>query len=65
MDEHKLKTKIFEKKKTYAECAEALGISVHTFTKKVNGRSKFTVPEAKALSVFLEMTEHETLTILF
>ena len=61
---HMLKTKIFEKQKTYKECAEALNISVTAFTSKMNGRSKFNVPEVKALADFLGMTSAELLSIL-
>ena len=64
MNLHKLKTKIFEKQKTYKDCAEALGISVAAFTNKMNGRSKFNVPEAKALADYLEMTSAEFLSVL-
>ena len=65
MDKLKLKAKLVEKEKTYKDCAKALGISVSSFANKANEKSKFTVPEAKALSVFLEMTNDETMTILF
>ena len=64
MNLHKLKTKIFEKQKTYKDCAEALNISIATFNNKMNGHSKFNVPEVKALADFLGMTSAELLSIL-
>ena len=59
----KLKGKLVEKKKSYEDCAEYLGISVNTFSNKINGKTNFNIVECKALSEQLEMTSDEFLTI--
>lgn len=64
MNLHKTKVIIFDRKKTYQECADAIGISIGAFNKKMNGVSKFTVPEFKALADFLKMSNSEQLDIL-
>ena len=64
MDLHKLKVIIFAKKKTYVECAEAIGISVTAFNSKMNDRSKFKVTELKALADFLKMSSDELWSVL-
>lgn len=53
MENNKLKGLLKEKQKTYFECSSALGISKTSFAKKINGISKFTVPEAAELKNFL------------
>ena len=56
-DLNKLKTVLFEHKKTYADCANALNISVTTFNDKIDGKRKFSVEEAQELSNLLELPE--------
>lgn len=59
MDIDKLKGKLTEKKKTYIECSNALGITSATFNRKINGSGKFYIEEVNALSKFLGLTEAE------
>ena len=61
----KLKTKIFERRKTYKECAYTLGISVVSFSNKINGRNEFKVTEAIRLAEFLSLTTEESHSIFF
>lgn len=61
----KLKTKIFEKRKTYKECADTLGISAVSFSNKINGHSEFKVTEAIKLAEFLSLTTEESHSIFF
>lgn len=63
MDIDKLKGKLTEKKKTYVECSNALGITSATFNKKINGNGKFYIEEVNALSKFLGLTEMEKVDI--
>jgi hypothetical protein len=55
----KLKGKIKEKDRTYAECAEAIGLSITTFSNKMNGISKFYIDELESLGNYLDMTGTE------
>ena len=61
----KLKNKIFEKRKTYKECANVLGISVVAFSNKINGRYEFKVTEAIKLAEFLSLSSEESQSIFF
>ena len=58
-----LKGKLVEKGKTYAECADALIVSVTTFSDKMNGKSKFSVEEANTLSNYIGLTGEERIDI--
>ena len=55
----KLKGKIKEMEKSYAECASAIGISTTSFSNKINGSSKFYIDELEKLGDFLNMTLEE------
>lgn len=59
----KLKNKIFEKRKTYKECANVLGISIVAFSNKINGRYEFKVTEVIKLAEFLSLTPEESQSI--
>ncbi len=59
----RLKGKLIEKELTYKDCATAIGISVTSFSKKVNGSSKFYIEEASLLSKMLELTKDEKIDI--
>ncbi|WP_434132697.1 hypothetical protein KIAC18_000247 [Sporomusa sphaeroides] len=63
MNADKLKGKLVEKKKSYAQCAEALTITLTTFNNKMNGSSKFYIDEVRALSDFLKLTNSEKIDI--
>lgn len=58
-----LKGKLVENSKTYADCANTLNISVTTFNDKMNGKRKFTVEEANALSGFIGLNNQEKIEI--
>ena len=55
----KLKGLIVERRKTYKECADALGISQTQFGMKVRGEADFWISQACILSKFLELTAEE------
>lgn len=63
MSRNKIKGKLTEKGLTYKECAEAIGVSVTTFNKKINGTAKFYVEEVIALSDFIGLTLEERIEI--
>lgn len=56
---NKLKGKIRECNKTYQQCADYLGISIATFSDKINGIRKFYIDELDRLGDFLGMTKAE------
>lgn len=58
-----LKGKLLEKRKTYNECAAELGVSVTTFSDKMNGKSKFNVEEANILANFIGLSDVEKIDI--
>ncbi len=60
-----LKGKLTEKETTYSTCANVLGISTATFCDKMNGKTKFYVEEANALSDFLGLSNTERISIFF
>lgn len=60
---NKLKGKLTEKELTYIKCAEVLDVTVATFCKKMNGKTKFTVEEANDLSRALGLTNEEKIEI--
>lgn len=59
MNLNKLKGKLREQNKSYQDCANAIGKSVATFNKKINGERKFYIDELEALGNFLEMSGEE------
>lgn len=63
MNINKLKGKLVEKTVTYADCAEVIGVSVTTFSNKMNGTSKFYVEQAQVLSEFLKLSNSERIDI--
>ena len=54
MDLDRLKLKLFEKKKTYEDCAKAIGVGTTTFSNKMNGQVRFYVDELVALLQYLD-----------
>lgn len=60
---NKLKGKLAEKRKTYNDCAKALGITTASFCHKVNCKTFFTIVEAKKLADYLEMSDEEIVSI--
>lgn len=65
MNSNKLKGKIVECRKTYQDCADALGISKAAFNYKINGRRMFNIDELEKLGIFLDMTGEELVNICF
>lgn len=65
MNYAKLKGVLAEKNKSYDECSRGIGISITSFSNKMNGKRKFSVPEANALSSFLKLSNDEKLSIFF
>lgn len=63
MNIDKLKGKLVEKKKTYADCSEALGITITTFSNKMNGKSNFNVEEVNRLANYLDLRTEEKIDI--
>ena len=63
MDFSRLKQKIKERGKTYANCANTIGKSTVSFTRKINGKVPFDVCEMEDLGNFLEMTNREKVEI--
>jgi len=59
MNLDRLKGKIVECRKTYQECADYLGMSIATFSDKMNGKRKFYIDELDRLGDFLGMTKEE------
>lgn len=59
MNLNKLKGKIVERDKTYQKCADYLGMSIATFSDKMNEKRKFYIDELDKLGNFLEMTDGE------
>ena len=49
----KLKGLLVEHKKTYADLAELLGVSIMTINSKMNGKIQFDVAEATMISDYL------------
>jgi hypothetical protein len=62
-ENRRLKGKLRELDKTYAQCAQALGISETSFVSKINGKSQFTLPEVISLSNWLHITDKEKIDI--
>lgn len=59
MENLKLKGLLRQNKKTYADAAECLGISINSFSSKINGKTAFTCWEAYLLSDFLSLSESQ------
>lgn len=58
-----LKGKLVENKKTYLVCAKHLGVSVTTFSDKMNGKRKFNVEEVNMLSSMINLSDAEKVDI--
>jgi hypothetical protein len=59
MENLKLKGLLRQNKKTYSDAAECLGISINSFSSKINGKTAFTCWEAYLLSDFLSLSESQ------
>lgn len=61
----KLKGKLTENSLTYSQCAKQLNISTTSFSGKMKGKYRFTVPEANELANYLLLSNEEKLSIFF
>ena len=59
MNSDKLKGKLKEKRKTYKECAEHLGMHESQFWRKINNDVDFWLGEAVKLANYLELSTDE------
>lgn len=58
-----LKGKLLQNGKTYKDCADAIGVSVTTFSDKMNGKRVFSVEEANKLSTYVGLNHNERVEI--
>lgn len=63
MNLDRLRGLMAERRKTQAECAEAIGVSHVTFSKKINGELRFYVQETLDLLDFLEASKEEKMRV--
>jgi len=56
---NKLKGKIAENNLTQKEAAKIIGVAHNTFSRKMNGKTPFTLPEARKLADYFGMTVDE------
>lgn len=61
----KLRGLLAEKKITYKQCAEAIGISKYQFSRKMTGIAQFWIDEVIDLCLFLKLSREEIYTIFF
>lgn len=57
--------KIKERRLTLNKVAHAIGISLSTFRRKIEGKTEFTREEINAVCKYLEIDNSELLTIFF
>ena len=60
---NKVKGRLKEKNITYYEFSSMLGMSVTTFSDKINGKKRFYIDEVKAISKILKFTDEEKIDI--
>ena len=58
-----LKSKLSLKEKTQKDLAKVLGLSKVSVSKKVNGLSRFSLPEVKKVKDYLDLTNDEVVEI--
>jgi hypothetical protein len=63
MKTNKLKAKLVEQGKVYKDCTAEIGLSMQSFSNKVNGKVPFTCVEAEHLGNYLGMTDEEKVDI--
>ncbi len=59
----KLKGIMRERDKNYMQCANAIGKSVASFNKRMNGKISFTIVELEDLGNYLGMTNSEKIEV--
>lgn len=62
---NKIKGKIVEQGKKTADLAEYMGITPQTLSKKLNGKIRFNVDDAKKICDFLNITDDSEKTEIF
>lgn len=60
-----LKSKIVERGVKNSECAAHLGISPSTFSHKLSGDIRITLPEVLSLRTFLNLSDAEVIEVFF
>lgn len=65
MNTNKLKGYLREKNKSYIDCASAIGVTITTFSKKMNGKTKFNIAEINDLVAYLDMDYKTAMEIFF
>lgn len=60
---HKVKGKLKENNLTYGEFSSMIGMSVTTFSDKINGKKRFYIDEIKIISKILNFTDEEKIDI--
>lgn len=63
MQLHKVKGKLKEHGITYAELSTILGMSITSFSDKMNGKKRFYIDEVKKISRVLNLTDEEKIDI--
>lgn len=59
----RLKGIMRERNRNYIQCANAIGKSVASFNKRMNGKVPFTIVELEDLGNYLEMTDNEKIEV--
>lgn len=65
MNGQRLKGELLARKLTYQDAADALGISLTAFTRKINGLVEFKRNEIEKLAELLELKSNEVIVIFF
>jgi hypothetical protein len=65
MNSNKLKGYLREKNKSYSDCSKAIGITITSFSNKLNGKSLFNITEINDLVSYLNMDYNTAMEIFF
>lgn len=65
MNSNKLKGYLREKNKSYSDCSNAIGITITSFSNKLNGKSLFNITEINDLVSYLNMDYNTAMEIFF
>jgi hypothetical protein len=65
VDVPKLKGKIVEQELDMRTLAEKIGMDKSTFYRKINNGGSFSIEEAQAIAIELELTDSEAISIFF
>ncbi len=59
----KLKGKLRERNVTYAQCAKEIGMSITSFSQKMNGKSRFYIDDLEKIGNLLNLSNPEKVDI--